>query len=158
MRKLIYPVLVMLCFGCSEPKGMPYTLEFNDKGVGNLSGMCPFEEAFITASLLGFSVEKYTHVQGDQSASMFLVKRSDQSVLEIYPTKNRKFIDRIESDSYHVSAGKIKKGSLISQDEHCFHPQDDTLQCALSAHVSVVCQHNKASEWIVTRMIWMRNE
>ena len=137
---------------------MPYTLEFDDKGVGNLSGMSPFKEALISASLLGFSVEKYTRVQGAQSDPMFLVRRGDQSVLEIYPTKNRKFIDRIESDSLHVSAGTLKHGSAMSRDEHCFQTQDDTLRCALSDHLFVVCKHDKSSKWIVTRMIWARHE
>jgi hypothetical protein len=158
MRKLIYPILVMLCVGCSDPKGMPYTLEFHDKGVGNLSGMSPFEEAMISASLLGFSVEKYTRVQGAQSEPVFLVKRGAQSVLEIYPTKDRKFIDRIESDSLHVKAGAIKRESVIIKDERCFALEDETLQCALSDHVALVCKEDNASQWIVKRVIWMRNE
>jgi hypothetical protein len=151
-------MLALLCVGCSEPKGMPYTLEFRDDSVGNLSAKTPFEEARITASLLGFSVKRYTRSEGAQTQPMFLVTRGAQNVLEIYPTKNKKFIDRIESDSLHVKVGDIKRDSVISRDERCFYLQNDTLKCAISDHISVICKQDKASQWIVKRVIWMRND
>ncbi len=83
--------------GCSEPGGLPYTLEFTETGVGQLSDRTRFEERAIGALLPGFEAQRYSRFIEGKSQSVILVRRGDTPQLWIYPTADGQFIERIES-------------------------------------------------------------
>ncbi|MEA1918356.1 MAG: DUF1131 family protein [Campylobacterota bacterium] len=144
--------------GCSEPKGMPYSLEFRDKGVGALSATTPFEEAKISAALLGFKLSKYTRFEAGKPKPIYLVQRSSETILEIYPTQDNKYIARIESRSLHVRTTKdIKLGTLLQDSKSC-QGDEEQLKCPLSKRVFMLYERNIKSEWIATALLWQRHD
>ena len=160
MSKLIALFIIFFLMACSEPKGMPYALEFRDKGVGVLNTTTPFDVSKISATLLGFSIEQYTFFEAGLPKPVLLARRGHESILEIYPTANKKYIGRIESRSLHVKNKKgIKLGTRLENSNLCNRDTLDKekLVCPLSKNVSMLYEKNTQNEWIASAMLWMRD-
>ncbi|MEA3522762.1 MAG: DUF1131 family protein, partial [Campylobacterota bacterium] len=161
MKKILSLFLLIFITACSQPKGMPYTLEFRDKGVGGLNAMTPFNEAKITASLLGFKLNSYTRFEAGVPKPMFLVRRADENILEIYPTQDKRYIERIESRSLHVKNKKnIKLGNVLQDSQECSPDAyyDNKLLCYISDNVAILYEQNSNKELIATMMVWIRHD
>jgi len=161
MSKLLALFIIFFLMACSEPKGMPYALEFRDKGVGMLNATTPFEASKITALLLGFSVEQYTFFEAGVPKPVLLVRRGNKTILEIYPTADKEYIERIESRSLHVKNKKgIKLGTRLENSNLCQSDISDKekLLCPLSENVFMLYAKDAKNEWIASVVLWMRDD
>ncbi len=147
MKKL-YFLLPLLFLSCSKEK-LYFSLELREDALGNISQSTPFSVKAISASLLGFNVQKIHSVNGSTQKSLILVRKNSKDVAYIYADEKR--ISSIEvvhpnvntKESLHVGLSLEEAKSRVPLT--CTN-DEKMLTCRQSKHTSLEYHFTKASK------------
>ena len=90
---------------CSEERTKPlYAVKLSDSGVGKIGSTTPFEMRLIEPKFPGFEIDKFTFFKEGEPQPVISVKYREATWMYLFPTKDKKWVERIVVVSSHVES------------------------------------------------------